>query len=440
MDSVVNAVSAARGSDMIDVHVESTAGATGSRASSSCGAVSPASRTHERTRRAASALAHWEWPEEAITWGEELGAGSFACVYAVRVCGVPLAAKSLHLSRVPQIEREAVAGTMLREFRALHKVSHPNIVQLFGVSGGGQTLLMELADRGSLRQLLSQEPSIVVGHPRVQNSLAHDVASGLAHLHDEHNMLHHDVKSANVLLVQVEARLVAKLADFGLASGVAGESTLALTMSTRMNPAAGTPVYRAPETYDNRYDRRSEVYSFAIVLYEIITGAKPWLDQRSALGQQLSEAAIVGALLQGKRPEVKADSVLNAPLAQLMRQCWAAEPSATSKRRPTFARIVATIARWLPPELADASHLVESMCALQQRCARGAPRLASKLASSSHSPTPTHHPRLDSRVARPQRRGGERGGARERRRPDKRDRLGARGRLAPPPDDGREGV
>ena len=58
-------------------------------------------------------------------------------------------------------------------------------------------LLMELAD-GSLRELLSERPEVVVGVSSVQMTLAHDVASGLAYLHTELSMLHHDIKSANV--------------------------------------------------------------------------------------------------------------------------------------------------------------------------------------------------------------------------------------------------
>ena len=59
-------------------------------------------------------------------------------------------------------------------------------------------LVMELANGGSLRELLSERPEVVVGVSSVQMTLAHDVASGLAYLHAELSMLHHDIKSANV--------------------------------------------------------------------------------------------------------------------------------------------------------------------------------------------------------------------------------------------------
>ena len=61
-------------------------------------------------------------------------------------------------------------------------------------------LLMELAD-GSLRELLSERPEEVVGVSSVQMTLAHDVASGLAYLHTELSMLHHDIKSTNVCML-----------------------------------------------------------------------------------------------------------------------------------------------------------------------------------------------------------------------------------------------
>ena len=275
-----------------------------------------------------------------IKWGAVLGFGSFGQVFRVQLDDFTLAAKCVDPSK---LQRGPSAGTseniFEREFRALVQVNHPNIVCLYGVvkdPSGQFCLLMELADRGSLRQLLDETPAAIVGDLNAQLALAYGIASGLAYLHDEKNLMHHDIKAANVLLFSTkDDQLVAKLGDFGLATGVSSASTLNCTVATNIDPRAGTSMYRAPETYGYnetaRYDKRSEVYSYAMVLYQLLTGAKPW---------HLDDMAIMGSVLSRKRPEIPAGIKPDLQLVRLMKQCWVPETSATSKKRPTFATIV----------------------------------------------------------------------------------------------------
>ena len=167
---------------------------------------------------------------------------------------------------------------LIRHF-LLHLHRHPNIVSIIGVvldHSDWVCLLMELAELGSLRQLLDTSPDKVVGQAPVQLALALDVALGLAFLHAQEPkaVLHRDVKSANVLLFLKDGLMMAKVADFGLASGLHGTS-LASTVRG-VGGLTGTYAYMAPEAWDSAYSTRSDVYSFGLVLWELLTGERPW--------------------------------------------------------------------------------------------------------------------------------------------------------------------
>ena len=98
----------------------------------------------------------------------------------------------------------------------------------------------------------------------------------------------------------------------------------------------GTFAYKAPEAFRNKYSKASEVYSFAIIGWELLVGQRPW--QQDAQGRPYDEAGLMGAVLYGTRPELKAarkGSSTEAMLAGIVRRCWQQEPN----RRPTFAQL-----------------------------------------------------------------------------------------------------
>ena len=109
--------------------------------------------------------------------------------------------------------------------------------------------------------------------------------------------------------------------------------------------------YRAPETFGGSYTTASEVYSFSIVLWELLTGEKPW--NRDAEGRPYMEVTVMHLVAQkGKRPTLPSNSALmtqSRSLVTLMNRCWSQQP----KRRPNFETIVAQ----LKPQL---SHLASS--------------------------------------------------------------------------------
>ena len=120
-----------------------------------------------------------------------------------------------------RVEAQELLG---HEFRALHKAVHTNIVTLIGVvldHPEWLCLLMECADRGSLRRVLDESVEEIVGQPQVQLRLVRDIVAGMAylHAHKPSPILHRDLKSDNVLLFSNarwdETFLIAKVTYFG---------------------------------------------------------------------------------------------------------------------------------------------------------------------------------------------------------------------------------
>ena len=111
--------------------------------------------------RALQAMTTWDWKAADLVWMNKLGSGSFGVVFKVQHGDEVLAAKRMDLSNDDFDARSEVEGELVREFRALSKVAHENVVHLLGVVRDDPSyvcLLMELADYGSLRQMLDTRP------------------------------------------------------------------------------------------------------------------------------------------------------------------------------------------------------------------------------------------------------------------------------------------
>jgi eukaryotic-like serine/threonine-protein kinase len=219
---------------------------------------------------------------------EPIGEGGMAVVYLVehQTLLKRFAAKVLSPALASSLEARA---RFTQEAHASSQLDHENIVSItdFGVTQDqrpffvmellrGQTLDRRLADGP-----MSIEEIVAVSVP-VARALAHAHAEGIVHL---------DVKPENIFLVQrSQGRLGVKVVDFGIAKTPHGPEL------TRPGEANGSPLYMAPETCrgDDDIDLRADVYSFGIVLYLMLCGRLPFVDDnlQRVLQMQLAELPV----------------------------------------------------------------------------------------------------------------------------------------------------
>ncbi len=168
-----------------------------------------------------------------------------------------------------------------REALAVAKLSHPNILHIHdaNLAHGRYYIAMEYVDGGTLKDLLAKGP-LPIGQAV---DLAIQLADALDYAHRE-GLIHRDVKPANVLLTRSGRP---KLADFGIVQALHERSALTLPGSS-----PGTPMYMAPEQAGGQpTDRRTDIYSLGIVLYEMLTGRPPFSapSDMATMYQQVNE-------------------------------------------------------------------------------------------------------------------------------------------------------
>ena len=199
---------------------------------------------------------------------EQLGEGGMATVYkaydtllernvAIKVIRTDQFAPSMLGEMLKRFEREA---------KALAKLSHPNIVHVhdYGEFNGAPYLVMEYLPSGTLKQ----DSATPMPWQKALHILL-PIAQALSYAH-EHNVIHRDIKPANILLTE---KGLPMLSDFGIAKILESKDGATLT-GTGMS--IGTPEYMAPEQWTGQSGPQSDIYSLGIVLYELITGRKPY--------------------------------------------------------------------------------------------------------------------------------------------------------------------
>ncbi len=196
----------------------------------------------------------------------ELGAGGMATVYLARDVrhDREVALKVLR----PELAAVLGADRFLNEVRITARLDHPHIVTLIdsGESDGFLWYVLPYIRGESLRNMLDRERQLGLEEAL---AITRQIASALDFAH-QHGVIHRDIKPENILLHEGEAML----ADFGIALAVkeAGGNRL-----TETGLSLGTPQYMSPEqaTGDRQLDARSDVYSLAAVLYEMLAGEPP---------------------------------------------------------------------------------------------------------------------------------------------------------------------
>jgi len=195
---------------------------------------------------------------------EKIGAGGMGEVYLAEDTELD---RKVALKFLPPhlCQDEDCRARFKREAQAAAKLSHPNIIHVYEVSEyhGRPFFVMEHVEGRSLKEFLSgKEHSI-----EQILELAIQICEGLNDAHEK-GITHRDIKPSNIL---IDAHGRAKIVDFGLAS-VAGKDQLTKTGST-----LGTIGYMSPEQVrGHEIDRRSDLFSLGVVLYELISGQNPF--------------------------------------------------------------------------------------------------------------------------------------------------------------------
>ncbi|KQK16477.1 uncharacterized protein LOC100828846 isoform X2 [Brachypodium distachyon] len=254
----------------------------------------------------------------------ELGSGTFGTVYHGKWRGSDVAIKRIKKScftgRSSELER--LANEFWREAEILSKLHHPNVVAFYGVvkDGPGGTLatVTEFMVNGSLRHVLQRNKNL---DRRKRLIIAMDAAFGLEYLHSK-NIVHFDLKCDNLLVnLKDQSRPICKVGDFGLSK---------IKRNTLVSGGVrGTLPWMAPELLNggsNKVSEKVDVFSFGIVMWEILTGEEPYAN--------MHYGAIIGGIVNNTlRPHVPASC--DPEWRRLMEQCWAPDPA----QRPAFTEI-----------------------------------------------------------------------------------------------------
>jgi serine/threonine protein kinase/Tfp pilus assembly protein PilF len=276
---------------------------------------------------------------------EKLGQGGMGVVYRAEDLNLP---RDVALKFLPQslCGDEDALSRFLHEAQAISKLNHPNIATIYSLEDAGEQrfIALEYLPGGTLAGKLKAGPL------SIEEALEYaiQIAEGLSHAH-QNSIVHRDLKTENVLLT-AEGRV--KITDFGLAKSGEGSRL------TRAGYTIGTAAYMSPEqARGEEVDQRSDIFSFGIVFYELLSGGLPFKGVHEAAllyeivneqpGQLRDVRADVPALLERivgrameKNPDRRYQSAIEL-LADLREARTMAEkgfPSDRSLRLPRLGR------------------------------------------------------------------------------------------------------
>ena len=261
----------------------------------------------------------------------------------------------LELNEAPEAK-----ARFLREARAASKLDHPNICTVHEIgetSDGRLYMVMACYDGETLKERLNRGPLTV----EEATWIVRQIAAGLGKAHRA-GIVHRDVKPGNVFLTD-DGQV--KVLDFGIAK-VIGDTAL-----TRAGASVGTPYYMAPEQATGASDLRSDLWALGVILYEMLTGERPFLGpNHSAIIRAVRKDPVPDLI--GKRPDTP------VVLQQAVERMLAKDPE---QRFQSAEELAAAL-----PVFADPSSsglvITSELATLQRRKASLLPFLAGVLLTS----------------------------------------------------------
>ncbi|KAE9601676.1 putative protein kinase TKL-Pl-6 family [Lupinus albus] len=255
----------------------------------------------------------------------ELGSGTYGAVYHGKWKGSNVAIKRIKASCFSgrPSERARLIADFWKEALMLSSLHHPNVVSFYGIvrdgPDGSLATVTEFMVNGSLKQFLHKKDRTIDRRKRL--IIAMDAAFGMEYLHAK-NVVHFDLKCENLLVnMRDPQRPVCKIGDLGLSK--VKQQTLV------SGGVRGTLPWMAPELLSGKSTMVSEkidVYSFGIVMWEVLTGDEPYADMHSA--------SLIGGIVNNSlRP--RTPTWCDPEWKSLMESCWASNPS----ERPSFSEI-----------------------------------------------------------------------------------------------------
>eukprot|EP01117_Protostelium_nocturnum_P009205 TRINITY_DN3298_c0_g1_i1.p1 TRINITY_DN3298_c0_g1~~TRINITY_DN3298_c0_g1_i1.p1 ORF type:complete len:669 (-),score=232.29 TRINITY_DN3298_c0_g1_i1:94-2100(-) len=249
-----------------------------------------------------------EIPINELTIKEKLGEGAFGAVYQAELWGSEVAVKQfINISNSNMNE-------FYHEVSVLKSLRHVNIVLLMGYARQPLSIITEVLNQGSLYSVLHDETNRI-SHSQIMKA-ALGSAQGIKYLHSR-DIFHKDIKSQNVLIGDNFEKV--KVCDFGLSLVVNDETGAA-------SKYVGSAQWRAPEATSSFYNKKCDVYSFGVLLWECLTRKKPF--------DGVSVPETLNQIRGGVRPPIP----FYCPPAfkNLIERCWNADP----QKRPEFDEII----------------------------------------------------------------------------------------------------
>ncbi len=263
---------------------------------------------------------------QTYTIDRELGRGGMATVYLAQDCKHErlVALKVLH----PDLAATLGPERFLREIKLAARLNHPHILPLHdsGEADGFLYYVMPYVEGESLRERLDRERQLPIDEA-VHH--ARSIASALDYAHRQ-NIVHRDIKPENLMLYEGEAMVM----DFGIAKAVSAAGADTLTQTGMM---VGTPAYVSPEQAagETNLDGRSDQYSLACVLYEMLTGERAFSGPtaQAVMAKRFTDTVKPLRSLRGSIPESVERAVTRA---------MSTDASARYKSAAQFAQALAS--------------------------------------------------------------------------------------------------